>query len=181
MDESVNIHGRSFKPFISEQDLKEKVQEVAKEVSRLYANENPLLICVLKGSFIFASDFYRELSFLCDIHFMKLKSYSGFNSTGEIQQELALNIDIQDRTLIIIEDIVDSGKTLEYLRNELLSQGAKRVVIVSLLYKPDAFKGNYQIDYTCFSIPNKFVVGYGLDYDGLGRNLKGLYQLKEAE
>jgi len=174
----INVHNREFVSYIAEDQIKQRVCEMAGQLSEKYKDADPLFICILNGSFIFASDFYREIPYNAEIIFTKLKSYDGTESTGTIKEELGLGVDIENRTIVILEDIVDTGRTLKYFVGRLKEKNPAEVVTVSLLFKPEAFKEDYKLDYVGFEIPDKFVVGYGLDYDGLGRNYKDIYQLK---
>jgi hypoxanthine phosphoribosyltransferase len=137
-------------------------------------------VVVLNGAFIFASDLLKRVTIDCEITFVKLSSYQGTMSTGVVQQIIGLDRDIKGRTIVIIEDIVDTGLTLERFREVLAQMEPAEVKVATCLLKPDAFKNKFPIDYQCFSIPNEFVVGYGLDYDGLGRNSSDIYKILEA-
>jgi hypoxanthine phosphoribosyltransferase len=141
--------------------------------------KKPLVIAVLNGSFIFASDLFKELTIEVEICFIKLASYKGTKSTGHVITAIGLDTDITGRDIIILEDIIDTGKTMNEFLPQITNQQPNSLKIAVLLHKPDATVFPIKIDYTCFSIPNKFVLGYGLDYDGLGRNIPFLYQLKE--
>jgi len=173
----VQVHDKIFVPYLSEAAIKEKIRQMAAEISKDYADKKPLFIAILNGAFMFASDLFKELTIDAEISFIKLASYSGTKSTGKVLTAIGLDADINDRHIIIIEDIVDTGKTLSSFLPQLEHQGPASIKLAALLNKPEATTHPIKIDYLCFSIPNKFVVGYGLDYDGLGRNLKEIYQL----
>lgn len=179
MANSIQIHGKDFVPYLSETAIKEKIKEMAAAISKDYAGKQPLFIGILNGAFMFASDLFKELTIEAEISFIKLASYSGTKSTGKVLTAIGLDADINGRHVIIIEDIVDTGKTLSSFLPQLEHQGPASIKLAALLTKPDARTHPINIDYLCFSIPNKFVVGYGLDYDSLGRNLKEIYQLAE--
>lgn len=176
---SVKIHDKRFIPYLSESTIKEKVKAMAAEISKDYQDKKPLFIAILNGAFMFASDLFKELTIEAEISFIKLASYSGTKSTGKVLTAIGLDADIIGRHVVIIEDIVDTGKTLSSFLPQLEHQSPASIKIAALLTKPEARTHPIQIDYLCFSIPNKFVVGYGLDYDSLGRNLKEIYQLGE--
>lgn len=175
----VQIHDKSFIPYLSETEIKEKIKVMAAGISKDYADKKPLFIAILNGAFMFASDLFKELTIDAEISFIKLASYSGTKSTGNVLTAIGLDTDINGRHVVIIEDIVDTGKTLSSFLPQLEHQSPASIKLAALLNKPEATTHPIKIDYLCFSIPNKFVVGYGLDYDGLGRNLKEIYQLDE--
>lgn len=177
----VNIHGKKFVPYISEEDIKAKIQEVASQISLDYADKKPLFIAILNGSFMFASDLFKELTIEAEICFIKLASYKGTKSSGQVLTAIGLDEDVNDRHVIIVEDIVDTGKTLSTFLPQLHHGQPKSLKLVALLNKPEATTHPITIDYLCFSIPDKFVVGYGLDFDGLGRNLKEIYQIEDEQ
>ena len=173
----IKLHDKSFDTYLSEETIQEKVREIAYAINRDYKNKRPLFIAILNGSFIFAADLFKYLTIEAEICFIKLASYKGMKSSGNIITAIGLDQDLYDRDVVIIEDIVDTGKTLNEFLPKLYHQQPKSFKIAALLHKPEATQYPLTIDYTGFSIPNKFVVGYGLDYDGLGRNLKEIYQL----
>lgn len=175
----ITIHDKNFVPYIAEAKIKERVKAIAAEISRDYAGKKPLFVAILNGAFMFASDLFKELNIEAEIAFIKLASYKGTTSTGKVLTAIGLDADIHNRHVIIVEDIVDTGKTLSAFLPTLEHSQPKSLKLVTLLHKPEATVHPINIDYLCFSIPNKFVVGYGLDYDGLGRNLKEIYQIKE--
>jgi hypoxanthine phosphoribosyltransferase len=171
------VHDKSFKLFITEKEIDSRIQELGKALTERYRDENPIFLVVLNGAFMFASDLMKTLDFDCEIHFIKLASYEGLSSTGNVKTVIGLNQNIEHRTIIIVEDIVDTGKTLYQLLPELDVLKPKSISICTLLQKPDALTVDLKVDFVGFEIPNKFVVGYGLDYDNLGRNFSAIYQL----
>jgi len=177
----IKVHDKYFEPFLSEETLQQKVKEIAGNISKDYKTKRPLFIAILNGSFMFAADVFKHLDIEAEICFIKLASYKGTRSTGHVITAIGLDTDITGRDIIILEDIIDTGKTLHNFLPQLFNQQPSSVKIAVLLHKPDATVFEINIDYCCFSIPNKFVVGYGLDYDGLGRNLKEIYQVQLSE
>jgi hypoxanthine phosphoribosyltransferase len=175
----IKLHDKSFDTYLSEQTIQTKIEELAKLINKDYKDKNPLFIAILNGSFMFAADLFKHLSINAEICFIKLASYKGMKSSGHITTAIGLDQDLYDRDVIILEDIVDTGKTLHHFLPKLIHQQPKTLKIASLLHKPDATIFPLVIDYLGFAIPNKFVVGYGLDYDGLGRNLNEILQLVE--
>ncbi len=171
----IQVHDKRFEIFISKEKINERIAEIGREISKDYLGLNPLFIGVLNGSFIFASDLFRCLSIEAEISFIKLASYKGMSSNGDVITAIGLDENINQRHIIITEDIVDTGKTLSSFLPELLQRNPASVKIASFLSKPEARQYNVEPDYIGFEIPNKFVIGYGLDYDRLGRNLPDLY------
>ncbi|MCL4134098.1 UNVERIFIED_CONTAM: hypothetical protein GTU68_042086 [Idotea baltica] len=153
---------------------------MAKLINEEYLDKNPIFIGVLNGSFMFAADFLKEINIDCEISFIKIRSYVGMESSGELLELIGIDDDIEGREVILLEDIIDTGHTMNKLLKTLKAKNAGYVRIVTLLLKPEAFEYTFPIHYTGFEIPNKFVVGYGLDYDGRGRNYRSIYQLKES-
>lgn len=176
---SITVHDKTFIPYLNKEEIASKITELANQLNTDYAGKNPLVIAVLNGSFIFASDLFKELTIDVEICFIKLASYKGTKSTGHVITAIGLDTEITGRDIIILEDIIDTGKTMSEFLPQIINQQPSSLKIAVLLHKPDATLFPIKIDYTCFSIPNKFVLGYGLDYDGLGRNIPSLYQLKE--
>jgi hypoxanthine phosphoribosyltransferase len=175
----IKLHDKTFEIYIEEDKIQEKVKSLAEQLSLDYKDKNPLFIAILNGSFMFAADLFKNLTINAEICFIKLASYKGVRSTGHVTTAIGLDHDIFNRHVIIVEDIVDTGKTLGFFIPKLYHQQPASLKIAALLHKPEATQHPLDIDYIGFSIPNKFVVGYGLDYDGLGRNLKEIYQLSE--
>ena len=175
--QNIRVHDKAFEPYLSAEAIAGKIVGMAAAINTDYAGKKPLFIAILNGSFIFASDLFKSISIEAEICFIKLASYKGAKSSGQVVTAIGLDTDIFDRHVIIIEDIVDTGKTLNEFLPQLHHQQPASLVIAALLHKPDANVYPIKIDYLGFSIPNKFVVGYGLDYDGLGRNIKEIYQV----
>lgn len=178
---SIKVHDKTFDTYISEEQIQEKVVELADALNREYAGKKPLFIAILNGSFMFAADLFKYLTIDAEISFIKLVSYRGLKSSGNVITAIGLEQDLFDREVVIIEDIVDTGKTLSEFLPKLEHQQPKSLKIAVLLHKAEATKYPLNLDYIGFVIPDKFVVGYGLDYDGLGRNLKEIYQLATAQ
>lgn len=175
----IRLHDKEFEPYITAEDIHKRIQEIAGQLNHEYAERRPLFIAILNGSFIFAADLFKELSIDTEICFIKLASYKGTRSSGQVITAIGLDIDLYGRDVVIVEDIVDTGKTLNEFLPQLEHQQPASLKIVALLHKPEATVFPIPIDYLGFSIPNKFVVGYGLDYDGLGRNIPEIYKLLE--
>jgi len=178
---SIQIHDKSFIEFLSHEDILTQVDRIAQQINTDYSGKCPLFIAVLNGSFMFGSDLFKSLDIEAEICFIKLASYKGIKSTGQVTTSIGLDVSLKDRDVILIEDIVDTGKTLHEFLPQLHDQNPSSIRIASLLHKPDALLYPIKVDYLGFEVPNKFLVGYGLDYDGLGRNLKDIYQLKITE
>ena len=172
------IDDKTFELFLSEKEIQSRILELGLQISRAYNGRTPLFVGVLNGSFMFASDLMKNISIPAEITFIKVSSYQGMNTQGKTKELIGLNESIKNREVIVVEDIVDTGITMESIVNQLNNAGAKSVEVASLLLKPDCLQRDVKVKYTGFEIPEKFVVGYGLDYDGLGRNLKDIYQLK---
>ncbi|MES2701191.1 MAG: hypoxanthine phosphoribosyltransferase [Bacteroidota bacterium] len=175
----IQIHDKQFRPFITADKIQQRIAEVAATISAEYEGKKPLIIGVLNGSFIFAADLFRALSIDAEISFIKLASYKGTSSTGNVVTAIGMEEQLTDRHVIIVEDIIDTGRTLHAFMPEIYNRQPASVKIASFLTKPEALLHNIKADFIAFEIENKFVVGYGLDYDGLGRNLKELYILSE--
>ena len=174
---SIKVHDKEFVSYITSQEIEEQVARVAAEINRDYQGKKPLFIAILNGAFIFAADLFKNITLDAEICFIKLASYKGVKSTGKVITAIGLDVDLYQREVIIVEDIVDTGKTLAQFLPQLEHHHPASLKIASLLHKPDAMIHPINIDYLGFTIPNKFVIGYGLDYDGLGRNIKEIYQL----
>lgn len=171
----VTIHDKVFRPYLSAVALEEAVGALAARLSADYAGREPLFVVVLTGAFMFASDLLKRMTEPCEIVFIRVASYDGTDSTGVVQEVLGLRENIQGRHIIIIEDIVDTGTTMHHLLPTLLAKGPASVEIATLFYKPASLRHELDLRYVALEIPNDFVVGYGLDYDGLGRNLPDVY------
>ncbi|MFK7907039.1 MAG: hypoxanthine phosphoribosyltransferase [Chitinophagales bacterium] len=177
----ITIHDKTFEPYISHTEIQTVIQRLAVEMEKDLKDKNPLFVAILNGAFVFAADLMRALNFDADITFVKTQSYVGTTSTGTVQTVLGLTQNIEGRTIVIVEDIVDTGHTLKQLLQIFQEKGAADVKVAALLQKPDALQySDLETHYIGMEIPNKFVVGYGLDYDGLGRGFAGIYQLKEG-
>ncbi len=175
----ITVHNKNFKPYLTQAQLDEQLNIMAHNLNSEYAQKLPLFIAILNGSFMFASDLFKKITIEAEICFIKLASYKGTKSTGNVITSIGLDEPLQGRHVIIIEDIVDTGKTLNEFLPQLASQQPASLKIAALLHKPDALMYPIKIDYLGFNVPNKFLLGYGLDFDGLGRNLKEIYQLVE--
>lgn len=174
---AITLHDKTFDIYLTEQEIQAQVKKMAEQINEDYKNKRPLFIAILNGSFMFAADIFKNLTIDAEICFIKLASYRGMKSSGRVITAIGLDQDMFGREVVILEDIVDTGKTLSQFLPQLNHQQPKSLKIAALLHKPEATQFPLRIDYLGFSIPNKFVVGYGLDYDGLGRNLKEIYQL----
>lgn len=177
--QEIRVHDKQFEPYLTAEEIALRIKMVAQQINQDYAGKKPLFIAILNGSFMFASDLFKEITIDAEICFIKLASYKGTKSTGHVITAIGLDMDIIGREIIIVEDIVDTGKTLSEFLPQIHHQQPASVKIVALLQKPDAMVYPVKIDYLGFTIPNKFVVGYGLDYDGLGRNIREIYRLAE--
>jgi hypoxanthine phosphoribosyltransferase len=174
---TIRIHDKTFELYLSESAIQERVKNIADSINEEYRAKKPLFIAILNGSFMFASDLFKYLTINTEISFIKLASYKGMRSTGNVVTSIGLDADLFGKDLVIIEDIVDTGKTLYNFLPKLKDHHPSSLKIAALLHKPDATRFPLNLDYVGFSIPDKFVVGYGLDYDGLGRNFKEIYQV----
>ena len=175
----VKIKDKTFQTSISEREIKQRVKELAQRISHDLKGKNPLLLGVLNGSFIFAADLMREMTIPCEISFVKLASYEGTTSTGKVHEVLGINENLTGRDVVIVEDIVDTGRTMKQMVESLGTRNPASVHVCTLFVKPDKLEVKLDIDYAAFSIPNDFIVGYGLDYDQQGRGLKEIYTLVE--
>ena len=173
----IKLHDKYFKSYISEEQIQEAINSLVKQVYNDCKEETPIFLGILNGCFMFVADFVRQYNGDCEVSFVKLASYEGTNSTGKIKQLVGVNEDLEGRTVVILEDIIDTGNTLQEIYNIFRDKKLKQLKIATLFFKPDVFKKALQIDYVGISIPDKFIVGYGLDYDGIGRNFADIYQL----
>lgn len=173
------IKDKKFSLYLTEEEILKEVKRVADEINRDLQGECPLFLSVLNGSFMFTADLLKHINLPCEVSFVKLASYEGTSSTGCVKELIGLNTDIEGRTVVIVEDIIESGLTMASLLEQLRARNPKDIRIASLLVKPDLLQVDLAIDYVAMNIPNSFIVGYGLDYDGQGRNYRHLYQLAD--
>lgn len=174
---TITVKDKTFKLSISVDEISQAVDKLASDLNRDLEDKNPLFLVVLNGAFIFAADLYRKITIQSEISFVKLASYSGTSSTSDVKELIGLNEKLKGRNIVILEDIIDTGTTMQYLISKLLYLGVADVKLVSLLFKPGAFRESFRIDYLGMEIPNEFIVGYGLDYEGLGRNYPDIYKI----
>jgi hypoxanthine phosphoribosyltransferase len=174
----IKVHDKSFETYLSEEVIQQRIKEMAAQINIDYAGKRPFFIAILNGSFMFAADLFKQLSIDAELCFIKLASYKGMKSTGDVVTTIGLDDDLFEKEVIIVEDIVDTGKTLHNFLPKLVHQQPSSLKIAALLHKSAVTAYPLTLDYVGFDIPDKFVVGYGLDYDGLGRNLKEIYQLR---
>lgn len=180
MEKEVTYNGLKFEPYIENATIKARIKTIADEIKRDYNDSCPLFLCVLNGAFAFASDLFLQTEGLnAEISFIRLKSYEGMDSTGEVKEVLGLKENIEGRTVILIEDIIDTGITMHNLVATLKEKNPAQIKIATLLFKPESLQRDIKPDYVGFEIPSKFIIGYGLDIDGLARNLPDIYVLKE--
>ncbi len=173
----VKVHDKSFEIYLSEETILKRIKELGAQINKDYADKRPFFVAILNGSFMFASDLFKQLTIDAELCFIKLASYKGMRSSGNVVTSIGLDDDLFGKDVIIVEDIVDTGKTLHNFLPRLLHQQPRSLKIATLLHKSEATQFPLTLDYIGFDIPNKFVVGYGLDYDGLGRNFKEIYQV----
>lgn len=176
--ESVEIEDKTFDLYLPENKIIEAIQRVAQEINQAYTGKDTLFLGILNGAFMFAGDLMKYIHFPCEISFVKLSSYQGTNSTGQVHELIGVKSDIKNKHVVVLEDIVDSGLTLQKIYSLLNAKSPKSVEMCSLLYKPEAFKGKIPPKYVGIEIPNDFIVGYGLDYNQKGRNLKDIYKIR---
>jgi len=173
----VQVRDKYFEPFIPEEKIQQEVSRIAKQMNEELTDKDPIFLGILNGAFMFASDLYKQITFPCQITFLKLTSYSGTKSTGTVKQLIGINFDLKDRVVVVLEDIVDTGITLETIIRQLSGYEPAEIRVATFLHKPDATIRDVKLDYVGMEIPNDFILGYGLDYDGYGRNYKEIYQL----
>lgn len=174
---NIQVHDKFFQPYISKEKIAARIAALGAQISADYAGKNPLVLAILNGSFVFAADLFRALTIDAEISFIKLASYKGTTSTGNVITAIGMEEDLYERHIIVMEDIIDTGKTLSSFIPDLLHRNPASLRIATFLTKPEALQYDVKADYVGFEIPDKFVVGYGLDYDGHGRNLPELFQL----
>ncbi|WP_082041717.1 adenylate kinase [Lacinutrix sp. Hel_I_90] len=177
----IKLHDKYFKPFISEEEIADVVTRMAAEVANDLGDEIPVFVGVLNGSFMLVSDFVKKYPKPCEVTFIKLASYEGVKSTEDIQRLIGLTQDLSGRTVVILEDIIDTGQTLHEVHRIFKNENVKQLLIATLFHKPEAYKKDFKLHYVGIEIPDKFIVGYGLDYDGLGRDLPAVYQIKTTQ
>ena len=177
--EIVTVNDKQFELFIEEQQLMDEIKRVATEINRDYKGKQPLFIAVLNGSFMFASDLMKQITLPASISFVKLSSYQGSDTTGTVKEVIGLAEDIEGRDVIVVEDIVDTGYTMQDILSQLKSKRPASVAVCTLLFKPEKLRVDIKLNYVAMNIPNGFIVGYGLDYDGYGRNLRNIYKIVE--
>ena len=175
----IHLHDKTFELFISAEEIEFAIKNMAKQMDDDFFDDVPVFIGVLNGSFMVMSDLMKQYRGMCEVSFVKMASYEGTSTTNDVKQLIGLNQDLSGRTVIVIEDIVDTGNTLEELKSLFKQQNVKHFKIATLFLKPDAYKKDIKLDYVGIRIPNKFIVGFGLDYNGLGRNLPEVYQLSD--
>jgi hypoxanthine phosphoribosyltransferase len=173
----IRILDKKFREFLTEKVIQERIEELAKQINKDLAGKEVVFLGILNGAFLFAADLFRRIDFQSKISFVKLASYQGTRSSGSIKELIGWNEDIKNKTIVVVEDIVDTGNTLERIVDELIIRKATEIRIAAMLYKPEAYTKEIPLDYIGFEIPNDFVVGFGLDYDGFGRNLPSVYTL----
>ena len=177
--DSIKIKDKSFRVSIPETEIKTRVKALAEQMSKDLEGKNPIFLAVLNGAFIFAADLMREMTIPCEISFVKLASYQGTTSTGKVKEVFGINENLSGRTVVIVEDIVESGQTMKQMIESLGTRNPASVQICTLFFKPEKLKEELTLDYVAFRIPDDFILGYGLDYDGLGRELKDVYTIVE--
>ena len=176
----VQVRDKYFEPFIPEERIQQEVSRIARQMNEELADKDPIFLGILNGAFMFASDLYKQITFPCQITFLKLTSYSGTKSTGTVKQLIGINFDLKDRVVVVLEDIVDTGITLETIIRQLSGYEPAEIRVATFLHKPDSTILDVKLDYLGIEIPNNFILGYGLDYDGYGRNFKEIYQLVDS-
>ena len=179
MTKKVTLGDKTFRIMIPAEEIDQAVTRVAEQLNERYKGRTPIFLGVLSGSFLFLADLVRKVDFNTQMAFVKISSYSGTESTGQVKKKLGINFDIEGRDIIIVEDIVETGHSMNYLLDYLRAKNPASISICTLFFKPDKFLYEYEIDYTALSIGNEFIVGYGLDYNQLGRNLKDIYVIDE--
>ena len=177
MEDIIQVHDLKFQLFISQKEIDHKVSELANQISQKHQGACPIFLGVLNGAFVFLADLIRQCSIPAEVSFIKLSSYEGLESTGQIRSVIGLNIDVENRPVIVVEDIVDSGATMHHFLPKLKSLNPASVELAAIFVKPEALQYEIEIDYVGFEIPDRFIVGYGLDYNQLGRGLPNIYQL----
>ncbi len=175
---TVKVHDKTFKTFILHEEVVAQVRRIAEQLNEDLKDTKPVFVCILNGSFMFAADLLKHIELPCEVSFVKMASYHGTNS-GDVKELIGFNESLKNRHVVVIEDIVDTGKTLQTIVEKLTELGVASLKVAALLLKPGVYKKEYKVDYVGLEIPNDFIVGYGLDYDGLGRNLRDIYVYTE--
>jgi hypoxanthine phosphoribosyltransferase len=178
---AIRLGDKTFVPYLYEEKILRAVGKVAETINKDMEGKNPLFLVVLNGAFLFASDLLRCITTDCEVSFIKLASYEGTSSSGVIKEMIGLTTEIKNRHVVIVEDIVDTGNTITHLAEQLKAKSPASVRVAALLFKPEAYKKEIPVDYVGIEIPNDFIVGYGLDYNGLGRNLRDIYVVKNTD
>ncbi|OFY48811.1 MAG: hypoxanthine phosphoribosyltransferase [Bacteroidetes bacterium GWF2_41_31] len=178
---TIQIHDKQFEPFITYATIDETITRIAEQLNTDFKGKTPLFLVILNGSFMFAADLLKKVNIPCEISFVKLSSYSGTQSTTQVRELIGFNEEVKGRSVIILEDIIDTGITMEKILERLNDMGSAEVKVATLLFKPSAFQKEFTIDYIGIQIPNDFIVGFGLDYNGLGRNTKDIYKIVEPK
>lgn len=176
----IQVHDKHFEILISQYEIEQKIKALGQELSQKYASKNPIFLGILNGSFMFAAELFKNVTIEAEICFLRVQSYTETASTGQVKQLLGLTESIENKDVVILEDIVDTGITMEQILMNLNAKNPRSIAIATLLFKPKALQKPITVDYFCFEIEPKFVIGYGLDYNGLGRNLADIYVLKES-
>ena len=174
---TIQVKDREFEVFLKEEDIQKEIKRVAAEINRDYVGKEPLFLCILYGSFMFAADLLKDVNIPCNVSFVKVSSYQGTDTTGKVKELMGLQEDVEGRHIIIVEDIVDTGYTMRDVLDSLAQEKAASVQVCALLCKPDKLKVDINLKYLAMNIPNGFIVGYGLDYDGFGRNSRDIYKI----
>lgn len=175
MNTTITVKDKQFRLSITEVEIAKAVNNVATQINKDLSGQNPLFLCVLNGAFMYATDLMKQINFPCEISFVKLASYQGTSSTGKIKEMIGINECVKGRNVVVVEDIIDTGFTMQNIISSLKEKGAESIHVCTFLQKPDALQCDINVDYVAIKIPNDFIVGYGLDYDGYGRNLKEIY------
>ncbi|MDR2949665.1 MAG: hypoxanthine phosphoribosyltransferase [Prevotella sp.] len=177
---TVKIKDKEFELFLTQDTIEKAIGEIAEKLNKDLADKDPLFICVLNGSFMYASELMKRVNIPCEVSFVKVSSYKGTTSTEKLKEIYGLEEDIKGRTIVIVEDIVDTGYTMSLMLEQLVCDEPKEIFVSTMLLKPKALKVPVQLDYVALKIPSDFIVGYGLDYDGYGRNLPDIYKIKNS-
>ncbi len=179
MSQTIQLHDKNFELFLSEQKILEAIEKMANEMNQKHTHDTPLFLVVLNGAFMFAAELLKRIDFDCEIEFIRVSSYEKASSTGDVKSILGLTKNIENRIIILLEDIIETGNTITFLYNELNKKGAKEIITSTLFLKPDIYRKPIHIDHIGLEIGNEFIVGFGLDYEGLGRNLSNLFVIKD--